>query len=79
MIWHSMPLSAIVRPIQLPGFHTRRSRFRSFLGKFAFHEICDGGSSWLNSVNILSISSSYHPTAAGQEQGYEPVFASVAG
>jgi lysophospholipase L1-like esterase len=52
--------------------------FADVRGQFAPHEICDG-SSWLNSVNIFSISSSYHPTAAGQEQGYEPVFASVAG
>jgi lysophospholipase L1-like esterase len=53
--------------------------FADVRGQFAHHEICDGAGSWLNSVNILSISSSYHPTAAGQEQGYEPVFASVAG
>ncbi len=46
--------------------------------RFAGHEICDGGSSWLNSVNILSISSSYHPNTAGQEQGYEFVFAGAA-
>jgi lysophospholipase L1-like esterase len=52
--------------------------FASVISRFAPHEICDSGS-WLNSVNILSISSSYHPNAAGQEQGYEPVFASVAG
>jgi lysophospholipase L1-like esterase len=49
-------------------------------GRFAAgHEICDGSGSWLHSVNILDISESYHPTAAGQEQGYEPVFAGVAG
>jgi lysophospholipase L1-like esterase len=53
--------------------------FADVRGQFAHHEICDGSSSWLNSVNILSISSSYHPTAAGQEQGYEQVFATVAG
>jgi lysophospholipase L1-like esterase len=53
--------------------------FADVRGQFALHEICDGSSSWLNSVNILSISSSYHPTAAGQEQGYEPVFAAAAG
>ena len=47
--------------------------------QFTHHEICDGSSSWLNSVNILSISSSYHPNASGQEQGYEPVFASKTG
>lgn len=53
--------------------------FADVRAQFAHHEICDGGSSWLNSVNILSISSSYHPTASGQELGYEPVFAGVAG
>jgi lysophospholipase L1-like esterase len=53
--------------------------FADVRGQFAHHEICDGGSSWLNSVNILSISSSYHPTAAGQEQGYKPVFDTVTG
>jgi lysophospholipase L1-like esterase len=53
--------------------------FADVRAQFAGHEICDGGSSWLNSVNILSISSSYHPNASGQEQGYEPVFASKAG
>jgi lysophospholipase L1-like esterase len=53
--------------------------FADVRGQFAHHEICDGGSSWLNSVNIFSISSSYHPTAAGQEQGYKPVFDTVTG
>jgi lysophospholipase L1-like esterase len=53
--------------------------FADVRGQFAHHEICDGSSSWLNSVNILSISSSYHPTAAGQIQGYEQVFIPVAG
>jgi lysophospholipase L1-like esterase len=47
-------------------------------GQFAGHEICDS-SSWLNSVNIFSISSSYHPTASGQELGYLPVFTRAAG
>ena len=41
--------------------------------QFAQHEICDSGS-WLHSVDILAISSSYHPTASGQMLGYEPVF-----
>jgi lysophospholipase L1-like esterase len=53
--------------------------FADVRGQFAHHEICDGGSSWLHSVDILSISSSYHPTASGQELGYEPVFAAKAG
>jgi lysophospholipase L1-like esterase len=57
----------------------RGATFADVRGQFAHHEICDGSSSWLNSVDILSISSSYHPNASGQELGYEPVFASVAG
>jgi lysophospholipase L1-like esterase len=40
---------------------------------FAGHEICDSAS-WLHSVDILDISESYHPTAAGQSGAYEPVF-----
>ena len=46
--------------------------------QFAGHEICDSGS-WLNSVDIFAISSSYHPDASGQEQGYQPVFSRYAG
>src|SRR5919108_360844 len=34
-------------------------------GQFAGHEICDSGS-WLHSVDLLALGSSYHPTAAGQ-------------
>jgi lysophospholipase L1-like esterase len=46
---------------------------------FAGHVICDS-SSWLHSVNILDVSESYHPTAAGQADGYLPAFsAAVAG
>jgi lysophospholipase L1-like esterase len=44
---------------------------------FAGHEICDS-QSWLHAVNILDINESYHPTAAGQASGYEPVFAALA-
>jgi lysophospholipase L1-like esterase len=46
--------------------------------QFAHHEICDSGS-WLHSVDILAFSSSYHPTASGQELGYLPVFSGAAG
>jgi hypothetical protein len=46
--------------------------------EFAGHEICDSGSR-LHSVDIFSLSSSYHPTAAGQELGYLPAFTSAAG
>ena len=52
--------------------------FADVRSKFAGHEICDS-SSWLHSVDIFSISSSYHPTAAGQELGYLPAFTSAAG
>jgi len=52
--------------------------FADVRGEFAGHEICDS-SSWLHSVDIFSISSSYHPTAAGQELGYLPAFTSAAG
>lgn len=46
---------------------------------FRGHELCDGGSAWLHSLNYLDIGESYHPTAAGQSAGYEPVFARLAG
>jgi lysophospholipase L1-like esterase len=45
---------------------------------FSGHEICDS-SSWLHSVDWFFLTDSYHPTAAGQEYGYEPVLASAAG
>ncbi|MBV9095543.1 MAG: SGNH/GDSL hydrolase family protein [Streptosporangiaceae bacterium] len=50
--------------------------FADVRGQFAGHEICDSGS-WLHSVDILALSSSYHPTAAGQVAGYLPVFAAA--
>jgi lysophospholipase L1-like esterase len=52
--------------------------FADVRGQFAGHEICDSGS-WLHSVDIFAIGSSYHPTAAGQDLGYLPVFASAVG
>lgn len=52
--------------------------FADVRGQFAGHEICDSDS-WLNSVDIFAISSSYHPNASGQELGYLPVFTSAAG
>ena len=52
--------------------------FADVRGRFAGHEICDSGS-WLHSVDIFALSSSYHPTAAGQDLGYLPVFAAAAG
>jgi lysophospholipase L1-like esterase len=51
--------------------------FADVRGEFASHEICDSGS-WLNSVDIFAISSSYHPNANGQD-GYLRVFTAAAG
>jgi lysophospholipase L1-like esterase len=51
--------------------------FADVRGQFGGHEICDSGS-WLHSVDIFAISTSYHPTAAGQELGYLPVFGRAA-
>ena len=52
--------------------------FADVRGQFTGHEICDSGS-WLNSVDIFAIGSSYHPNASGQELGYQPVFTAAAG
>ncbi|HEY1624082.1 MAG TPA: SGNH/GDSL hydrolase family protein [Streptosporangiaceae bacterium] len=48
-------------------------KFADVRTQFSEHEICDSGS-WLHSVDIFDISSSYHPTAAGQQDGYLPAF-----
>jgi lysophospholipase L1-like esterase len=45
--------------------------------QFTGHELCDGAG-WLNSVDVLDIDSSYHPTATGQKDGYLPVFTAAA-
>ena len=45
---------------------------------FSGHQICDS-SSWLHSVDWFDLSESYHPTAAGQADGYYPVFSAAAG
>jgi lysophospholipase L1-like esterase len=52
--------------------------FADVRAQFARNEICDSGS-WLHSVDIFALSSSYHPTASGQELGYLPVFTRAAG
>jgi hypothetical protein len=57
----------------------RRSCSSYYAASTSFgHEICDSGSR-LHSVDILSISSSYHPTSSGQILGYQPVFSRNAG
>lgn len=52
--------------------------FADVRSEFSGHEICDS-SSWLHSVDWLDLGASYHPTAAGQADGYYPVFSSAAG
>ena len=52
--------------------------FANVRGRFGGHVICDSGS-WLHAVNIFAVSSSYHPTAAGQDLGYLPAFTAAAG
>ena len=51
--------------------------FADVRGQFGGHEICDSGS-WLHSVDIFALSSSYHPNASGQ-LGYLRVFTDAAG
>jgi lysophospholipase L1-like esterase len=65
---------------QIQAAATRHGdRFADVRAIFAGHQNCDGPSSWLHAVNILDISESYHPTAAGQADGYLPVFTGAAG
>lgn len=45
---------------------------------FSGHEICSGDP-WLHSVNWANIAESYHPTTAGQADGYLPELVSVTG
>ncbi|MBO0818285.1 MAG: lipase, partial [Actinobacteria bacterium] len=52
--------------------------YADVISAFAGHEICDS-SSWLHSVDWTFLTDSYHPTAAGQASGYEPVLARAAG
>ena len=52
--------------------------FADVRGQFGGHVICDSGS-WLHAVDIFAVSSSYHPTAAGQDLGYLPAFTAAAG
>jgi lysophospholipase L1-like esterase len=55
------------------SFADVRSRFA------AGHEICDGSSSWLHSVDLTDLEQSYHPTASGQSGGYLPALDAVTG
>jgi lysophospholipase L1-like esterase len=52
--------------------------FGDVRSQFTGHQICDSDS-WLHSVDWFDLGESYHPTAAGQADGYEPVFSTAAG
>jgi lysophospholipase L1-like esterase len=52
--------------------------FADVRGAFTGHEICDSNR-WLHSVNFSDFGESYHPTADGHSQAYEPTFAAAAG
>jgi lysophospholipase L1-like esterase len=52
--------------------------FADVRSAFAGHEICDDNR-WLHSVNFSDFGESYHPTADGHSQAYEPTFAAAAG
>jgi lysophospholipase L1-like esterase len=51
--------------------------FADVRGGFTTHEICGTGEQWLHSVT-WPITDSYHPTRAGQANGYLPAFSSHA-
>ena len=53
--------------------------FADVRSQFVGHQLCSSGTKWLHALNIASIGTSYHPTAAGQSGGYYPVFRSAAG
>jgi len=55
-----------------------RDIFADVRPAFAGHQICDS-SSWIHTIDWLSLGQSFHPTAAGQSGGYYPVFKGAAG
>jgi lysophospholipase L1-like esterase len=55
---------------------SHRDTFADVRSQFSGHELCDGAR-WLNSVTV-PVENSYHPTAAGQKNGYLPVFTAAA-
>jgi lysophospholipase L1-like esterase len=63
--------------LQAAAAQFRSDVYANVRGQFTGHEICDSDS-WLHSVDLLAISSSYHPAAAGQEFGYLPAFSADA-
>jgi GDSL-like Lipase/Acylhydrolase family len=52
--------------------------FADVRSAFTGHEICDSDS-WLNAIDLTDLDGSYHPTAAGQADGYLPLLTAAAG
>jgi lysophospholipase L1-like esterase len=50
--------------------------FADVRADFAGHQICGGGTGYLNAITF-PLDSSYHPTAAGQKYGYLPALTSA--
>ncbi|GGL99931.1 SGNH/GDSL hydrolase family protein [Nakamurella endophytica] len=47
-------------------------------GAWSGHQLCSGHK-WLHAADLRDLGESYHPTAAGQSQGYLPAFTAAAG
>ncbi|MFB9444224.1 SGNH/GDSL hydrolase family protein [Dactylosporangium vinaceum] len=54
-------------------------RFADVRSIFVGHQLCSYGDKWLHALNFVSLTVSYHPTAAGQSGGYYPTFRTAAG
>jgi len=90
-LWYCVGLSSTSRKKINEGADVLDGVIQSAAGRHGFvfadvraafangHEICDGSSSWLHSVDWSNIVQSYHPTAAGQSGGYLPAFTTGAG
>jgi lysophospholipase L1-like esterase len=52
--------------------------YRSAIGAFTGHAVCSS-SPWLNGLNLLSTTESYHPNRTGQSGGYLPLVTGVTG
>jgi lysophospholipase L1-like esterase len=52
--------------------------FKDPIPPFVGHAVCSS-SAWLNGLNILNTTESYHPNRSGQSQGYAPLVRQVIG
>jgi lysophospholipase L1-like esterase len=53
-------------------------RYKSAIGAFTGHTVCSS-SPWLNGLNLLNTTESYHPNRAGHSSGYLPLVTAVTG